>query len=195
MNFRGQRTTATVTLLALLLFNAACASRGRRTPTTIASRPVTASSMPSGYGIQLRLSGSMEVRDGWVYLTAPSGAIRTYQGRAEAWDLVLRAGLATCTGRGEWRVISESRAARLASMVGFTRDSSMLDTTARNFTSALQMDFGIPPGTNLDKTWLVLDMTWPVEGVLATYTMHSGYVLRAGSAPVDPRRTFAVLCT
>jgi hypothetical protein len=142
----------------------------------------------------MRLDGTFEVRDNWIYVTAPTGAIRTYQGRAEAWDLMVRVGLATCSGAGQWKTISESQAVRLALTVGFTRDSSMLDTMPRSFVTPLQMDLGIPPGANPDQTWITFNVSWPIEGVIASYTLHSGNVIRAGRIAEDSRRIVGMLC-
>ncbi|HEX5436657.1 MAG TPA: hypothetical protein VFW98_05840 [Gemmatimonadaceae bacterium] len=130
-----------------------------------------ASSMPSAYGIQMRLEGSAAVRGDWLYIVVPTGLVRTYQGTADAWDLMLRAGLATCSGTGKWRLVSESRAARIAPLVGLTREHAMLDTTVRAFNDTLRLDLGVPQGTKLDRAWLTFELAWPIEGVLATYTL------------------------
>ncbi len=141
--------------------------------------------MPSVYGIQLRLEGSAVVRDGWLHLDFPAGAVRTYQGEAEAWDLMLRARLATCGRDGEWQVASESRAARLAPIAGLTRDESMLDTTTRAFTETLRLDLGIPRGTDLARSWVAVELAWPVESVLASYTLHTAASLTAAAPNWD----------
>jgi hypothetical protein len=106
----------------------------------------------------------------------------------------VRVGLATCSGTGQWQTISESQAVRLASTVGFTRDSSMLDTIARSFVTPLQTNLGIPPGANPDMTWITFNVSWPIEGVMASYTLHSGNVIRAGRIAEDPQRIVAALC-
>lgn len=135
--------------------------------------------MSSVYGIQLDLRGSAVVRDGWVYVEIPSGAARTYQGRANAWDLVVRAGIATCDGRGS-RLIAEGRAARVAPVVGLTLDHSELDTVTRQFSAPLSLAVGIPPGTDLGRSWVTIEVTWPVESVIATYSLPATGGLVAG---------------
>lgn len=135
------------------------------------SLPVAASSVSSIYGIQLTLRGSAVVRDRWVYVDIPTGLARTYQGRASAWDLVVRAGIATCSGPGQGRVISEGEAGRVAPLVGLTQDQPELDTIPRTFTAPLQLDVGIPPGTDLAHSWVTLDVSWPVEATIASYTL------------------------
>lgn len=143
--------------------------------------PFAASSMPSAYGIQLRLEGSIVERDGWLYVTAPVGSVRTYQGTADVWDLMVRAGLAVCDGRGTWRLVSESRAARIAPLVGFTRDSAVLDTTVRVLTDTLRLDLGVPKGTELERARLTFEPVWPIGGALATYTLPARAALSPSS--------------
>lgn len=133
--------------------------------------PVAASSMSTVYGIQLDLRGSVAVRDGWVYVDLPAGAAKTYQGRASAWDLVVRAGLATCSGPRKGQLIAEGRAGHIAPLVGLTRDNADLDTIARTFVAPLRLDVGIPPGTDLSRSWVTLDVSWPVEATIASYTL------------------------
>ena len=156
--------------------------------------PVTASSMPSGYGIQLRLEGSAAMRDDWLYLELPVGSVRTFQGTADAWDLMIRAGLATCTGRGKWQLVSESRAARIAPLVGLTRDSAVLDTTIRAFSDTLRLNLGVPRGTNMEQAWLTFEIAWPIQSVLAEYTVATGAALTASSERWDAARTADKLC-
>jgi hypothetical protein len=143
--------------------------------------PVVASSMPSVYGVQLRLEGSVAVRDGWLYVVVPTGSVRTYQGTTQAWDLMLRAGLATCTSNGSWRLVSESRAARIAPLVGLTPDSAVLDTTVRAFTDTLRLDLGVPRGTKLERAWLTFELAWPIESTLAAYTLPTSAALAASA--------------
>jgi hypothetical protein len=143
--------------------------------------PVVATSMSTVYGIQLDLLGSATVRDGWVYVDIPAGAARTYQGRANAWDLVVRAGIATCSGRGESQLIAEGRAARIAPLVGLTRDNAELDTVTRKFAAPLRVDVGIPPGTDLQRSWLTIEVAWPIESVIANYSLTATSGLVAGA--------------
>jgi hypothetical protein len=158
--------------------------------------PVLATSMSTVYGIQLDLRGSAAVRDGWVYVNIPVGAARTYQGRANAWDLVVRAGIATCSGRGGVRLIAEGRAARVAPLVGLTPDNAELDTVTRTFAAPLSLDVGIPPGTDLRRSWLTIEVSWPIESVIASYSLAatSGLVGGApGLVPDIPTRVRGVL--
>ena len=143
--------------------------------------PINASSMPSGYGVQLRLDGSAVVRDDWLYVKVPAGSVRTYQGTTDAWDLMIRAGLATCTGKGKWRIVSESRAARIAPLVGLTRDSSTLDTNVRVLSDTLHLDLGVPRGTDMRRAWVTFEIAWPFQNVLAEYTLPTGVVLASPS--------------
>lgn len=151
--------------------------------------PVAATSMSTIYGIQLDLRGSVAMRDGWVYVDLPTGAAKTYQGRASAWDLVVRAGIATCSGPREGRLIAEGRAGRIAPLVGLTRDNADLDTIARTFTAPLRLDVGIPPGTDLSRSWVTLDVSWPVEATIASYKLTATDALAtADSGNVNPKR-------
>jgi hypothetical protein len=79
--------------------------------------------------------------------------------------------VATCSGARDGRVIAEGRAARIAPIVGLTRDSADLDTIARTFVAPLHLDVGIPPGTDLRRSWVTLDVSWPVEATIASYTL------------------------
>jgi len=133
--------------------------------------PVAATSMSTIYGIQLDLRGSAVVRNGWVYVEIPVGAAKTYQGRASAWDLLVRAGVATCSGPRDARLIAEGRPGRIAPLVGLTRDNADLDTIPRTFVAPLRLDVGIPPGTDLSRSWLTLDISWPVEATIASYSL------------------------
>jgi len=187
------RLALTRSLAAIGAIGCATTRRGAPSASPL-SVPLAASSIPSGYGIQLRVQGTAEIRDDWLYVVVPQGAIRTLQGKAPAWDLLLRAGLATCTGGREWKVVSESRAARLAPLVGFTRDSSMLDTTSRAFRDTLRLDFGVPRGTRLDRAWVVFDLAWPISNVMATYTLATGTPLVPSAPQVEPSRVADVRC-
>lgn len=160
-------------VFALALFSAACSRSGAAHAGDISpvALPVAATSMSTVYGIQLALHGSAVVRDGWVYVSLPEGAARTYQGRANAWDLVVRAGIATCDGRRGSRLIAEGRAARVAPVVGLTLDNAELDTVTRKFTAPLSLDVGIPPGTDLQRSWLTIEVSWPIESVVASYSL------------------------
>lgn len=154
--------------------------------------PVVATSMSTVYGIQLDLRGSASLRDGWVYVDVPAGAARTYQGRANAWDLVVRAGIATCSGRGGSRLIAEGRAARIAPLVGLTPDNAELDTVTRKFAAPLALDVGIPPGTDLQRSWMTIEVSWPIESVIASYSLAATDGLLAGApAPVLDNATHA----
>jgi len=147
--------------------------------------PVAATSMSTVYGIQLDLRGSALLRDGWVYVDIPVGAARTYQGRATAWDLVVRAGIATCSGRGS-RLVAAGRAARIAPLVGLTRDNAELDTVTRTFATPLRLEVGVPPGTDLERSWMTIEVSWPIESVSASYSLAatSGLVARTPPARV-----------
>src|SRR5690348_7535757 len=171
-------------IIACLGLASSCATaHGVRGVATASPAPVqfAASSMPSGYGIQLRLEGSAVVRGHWLYVVVPTGSVRTYQGTADAWDLMVRAGLVVCDGHGKGRLVSESRAERIAPLVGLTRDSAVLDTTVRVFRDTLRLDLGIPDGTQLDRAWLIFEPAWPVGGALATYTMSARTMLAPSS--------------
>lgn len=146
---------------------------------------VDATSMRSSYGIQIRLEGAVTRRGNWLYVSVPSGAVRTYQGTAPAWDLSVRAGLASCTGSKQWKVVSESRAARIAPLVGLTIDDPMLDTTTRAFKDTLRLDLGIPPGIDLARSWLTIEPAWPIAGVIASYELPASPTLDEAHAPAE----------
>lgn len=143
--------------------------------------PVVARSMSTIYGIQVDLRGSATIRDGWVYVNIPTGAARTYQGRASAWDLFVRAGVGTCSADGHGILIAEGRAARLAPVIGLSRDNDQLDTIPRTLTMPLQLDVGIPPGTDLNRSWLTIDVAWPIEAAIASYSLTSTGVLTSAA--------------
>jgi hypothetical protein len=148
--------------------------------------PVAASSMRSVYGIQLELRGSASVHDRWVYVDIPAGAARTFQGRANAWDLVVRAGIATCAGRGGSRLVTEGRAARIAPLIGLTPDNAELDTVTRTITAPLRLDVGIPPGTDPERSWVTIEVVWPIESVIASYSLPAtGGLVAGATAPAD----------
>lgn len=151
--------------------------------------PVVATSMSTVYGIQLDLRGSATARDGWIYVEIPSGAARTYQGRANAWDLFVRAGIATCSGRGGSELIAEGRAARIAPLIGLTLDNAELDTVTRRLASPLSLDVGIPPGTDLQRSWLTIEVSWPIEGVIANYSLAATSGLVPGAPLSVPGNT------
>ena len=167
-------------LLFVALFASACSGARRGVLSTVEGRPFSISTIRSSYGIQARLEGSVALRDGWLYVIAPRGAVRTYQvDRQDYWDLRVRAGIASCTGR-DFEVKSEGRAARVATLLGLSRDAAFLDTTTRAFKDTLRLDVGVPPGTDPARAWVAFIFEWPFEGVLATYTVHS-------DIPLDPR--------
>ena len=165
--------------LAVLL-SVACggARRGGLSPFT--GRTFSVSTIQSSYGIQARMDGSIAGRDGWLFVIAPRGAVRTYQvDRQDYWDLRVRAAVAACVGRSV-EVTSEGRSARVATLLGLSRDAAFLDTTTRAFRDTLRLDVGVPPGTDLAKSWIAFIFEWPFEGVLATYTVHT-------DVPLSPR--------
>jgi hypothetical protein len=167
-------------LIFLALFAGACGGARRGVISPVESRPFSISTIRSSYGIQARLEGSVALRQGWLYVSAPNGAVRTYQvDRQDYWDLRVRAGIASCVNRSV-EVTSEGRAARVATLLGLSRDAAYLDTTTRAFKDTLRLDVGVPPGTDLARSWLAFIFEWPFEGVLATYTVHS-------DIPLDPR--------
>jgi hypothetical protein len=170
-----------VVLAALVAGACGGARRGTQSPMT--GRPFSISTIRSSYGIQAQLEGSIAMRDGWLYVIAARGAVRTYQvDRQDYWDLRVRAGVASCAGRS-FDVISEGRAARVATLLGLSRDAAFLDTTTRAFRDTLRLDVGVPPGTDLARSWTAFIFEWPFEGVLATYTVHSDVPLDPRSAP------------
>jgi hypothetical protein len=153
--------------------------------------PVAASSMSTIYGIQLDLRGSAVVRDRWVYVEIPTGAARTYQGRAVAWDLVVRAGIATCSGPATGRMIAEGEAGHVAPIIGLTRDNPELDTIPRSFIAPLRVDVGIPPGTDLARSWVTMDVSWPIDATIASYALtatHGLHRTAADTTTVVPAR-------
>jgi len=177
-----------IVLLLAALIAGACGGARRGTLAPMAGRPFSISTIRSSYGIQAQMDGSVAMREGWLYVIAPRGAVRTYQvDRQDYWDLRVRAGVASCVGRS-FDVTSEGRAARVASLLGLSRDAAFLDTTTRAFRDTLRLDVGIPPGTDLAKSWIAFIFEWPFEGVLATYTVHSDIPLDPRSAPWTGRQ-------
>jgi hypothetical protein len=147
-------------------------------------RPFSLTTIGSSYGVQSRLEGFIAVQDDrWVYLVIPRGAVRTYQlDRQDYWDLRVRAGVVACRAR-EFEVVSEGRAARLAPLLGLSRDAATLDTTTRSLRDTLRLDVGIPAGTDLARSWVALIFEWPFQSVLATYTVHTALPLNRASNP------------
>ena len=118
-----------------------------------------------------------------MYLVAPRGAVRTYQlDRQDYWDLRVRAAVVTCKGR-TFEVASEGRATRLLPILGLSRDAATLDTTTLAFKDTLRVDVGIPPGTDLARSWIALIFEWPFQNVLATYTEHLNLPLNPAYGP------------
>ena len=116
-------------------------------------------------------------------MAAQRGSVRTYQlDRQDYWDLRVRAGVATCKGRS-FEIVSEGRAVRLAPLLGLARDSARLDTAQRAFRDTLRLDVGIPPGTELARSWIALIFEWPFENVMATYTLHTNVPLELTHGP------------
>jgi hypothetical protein len=175
-----------VALLPTLFLAAGCATVAASAPTADAPTdtiPVSASSLRSAYGVQLRLDGRAVLRDGWLYVELRSGSVRTYQGTTDAWDLAVRAGLAACDGKGGWKLVSESRAARIAPLIGLSRDSATIDTTLRAFADTLRLDLGVPRGVQMDRTWLTVEVAWPIQSVIADYTLTASGQLTGSREP------------
>lgn len=144
--------------------------------------PFRVSSIGSSYGIQARFDGTITAQDRWIYIVVLSGAVRTYQlDRQDYWDLRLRAGVASCASRN-FEIVSEGRAARLAPLLGLSRDAATLDTTTRALRDTLRLDVGVPAGTDLAKSWIALIFEWPFQSVMATYTVHTNVPLNGASA-------------
>ena len=65
----------------------ACGGARRSALSPVAGRPFSISTIRSSYGIQARIEGTFTLRDGWLYIAAPHGAVRTYQvDRQDYWD-------------------------------------------------------------------------------------------------------------
>lgn len=163
-------------LLVLALTNA-CASAGAR----MRPRPLghfSASSLNSVYGIQATLRGSVARRGDWITVIIDSGAVKTQQADpGPIWNLRLRAGLAGCRTAGGSEVVSESRAVRLAPLVGVTDQDAILDATLRPLRDTVRFEVAIPPGTELARSWVVLTLEWPFENEFATYDLETGVAL------------------
>jgi hypothetical protein len=81
------------------------------------------------------------------------------------------AGIATGCGPRQGPLIAEGRAARIAPLVGLTRDRVELDTVARTFATPLRLEVEIPPGTDLGRSWMTIEVSWPIEAVIASYSL------------------------
>ena len=168
--------------LALAVASLACGAARTRTAPVGAGKPFSLSSFRGSVGIQARLEGTIIVQDRWAYVTG-LGAVRTYQlDRQDYWDLRVRAGVATCKGR-DVEITSEGRAVRLAPLLGLARDSARLDTAQRMLRDTLQLDVGVPPATELARSWIALIFEWPFENVMATYTVHTNVPLDFSYGP------------
>lgn len=152
---------------------AGCASaRGRPPGVPVPIGTFSVTSLRSAYGIQGVLNGSLVRRDEWILVTIDSGAIRTQQADpAPVWGLRLRAGLAACTPDGNWEVASESRALRVAPLVGIISRDEILDASLRPLRAGARFDVAVPPGTRFDRSWLVIVFEWPFENEFATYSL------------------------
>jgi hypothetical protein len=168
--------------MALAVASVSCGAARARTETVGTGKPFSLSSFRGSVGIQARLEGSIVVQDRWAYVTG-LGAVRTYQlDRQDYWDLRIRAGVATCTGR-DVEIASEGRAVRLAPLLGLARDSARLDTAQRMLRDTLRLDVGVPPATELARSWIALIFEWPFENVMATYTVHTNVPLDFSYGP------------
>jgi hypothetical protein len=148
------------------------------TPAPVVAAQFTVSSMRTSYGIQGQFAGTIAVHDGWMYVVAPTGALKTYQRDAQRyWDLRLRAGLVTCVPNGQWEVVSESRAVKLAPLLGITENMTEIDTLTRALRDTVRFDLGIPPGTALERSWVAFIFEWPFQNLLATYLLHTDAAL------------------
>ena len=174
--------------IATIVLAAACASAGggARPSSVGPERAVAVSSLRSVYGIQLDAAGTVSRRDDWLYVVVPTGSVRTYQGTAPAWDLMLSVGLATCTAPRRSDVVAQSVPIRVAPAIGFTRDSSLLDTTRREFRDTLRFTVGVPPGTKLDRSWLTFELSWPIESTVATYSLDDRTTLGDAASSARP---------
>jgi hypothetical protein len=74
-------------------------------------------------------------------------------------------------------VVSESRAVRLAPLVGVTDQDAILDATLRPLRDTVRFEVAIPPGTQLDRSWVVLTLEWPFENEFAAYDLETGVAL------------------
>jgi len=136
--------------------------------------------MQTGYGIQGQFAGTIAVNERWIYIVAPKGALKTYQRDAQRyWDLRLRAALVACVPNGQWQIVSESPAIKLAPLLGITEDMTEIDTATRVLRDTLRLDLGVPPGTTLDRSWVAFTFEWPFQNLLATYVLHT-------DVPLDP---------
>lgn len=169
-------------------------ARGSRPGAVVPIGAFSVTSLRSAYGIQGTLNGSVVRRDEWITVTIDSGAIRTQQADpAPVWGLRLRAGLAICGSDGGSQIASESRAIRVAPLVGINSRDSVLDASLRPLLTTARLDVAIPPETRIDRAWLVIQFEWPFENEFATYSLDLGVPLdasaREGGARVSSART------
>ena len=187
----------------LLVLLTACTTPHTTTLAATAERviPFTATSLKTIYGIQGQFQGTATLRDAWLYVTIPTGAVKTYQlDPQQYWDLRLRVGVASCDttpGRYSSQVVAESRAMRIAPALGIAEQSGpgAVDTTTHSLKEPLRFEVGVPPGTRLERSWIVLLLEWPFNNVLADYSLETDASLapngngprRVGPPGSDPR--------
>ena len=186
----SKRSGRVIRLTGVALVTGCASAHVVPTPGTARLIPFTATSLRSVYGIQGRFEGTATLRDGWLYVAVPTGAVKTFQlDPQQYWDLRLRVGLMSCDtvpGGSTAQVVSESRAVRLAPPLGIIEQSGAIDTTTHVLKEPLRFDLGVPPGTHLDRSWLVLIFEWPFANALATYELQTDAAL--GEEGKGPRR-------
>lgn len=162
----------------------ACASTPRGPGGPTVSIPFAASSLDTQYGMQGAFEGAIVVGEHWIDVVVPKGTVRTLQRDPQVyWDLRVRAALVRCLEGGQWDVTSESRAARMAPIVGLTSDTGNVDGTPRVFRDTLHLDLGLPPGTPLNRSWIAIVFEWPFVNTLATYQLHTDVLLDGTRVP------------
>lgn len=190
-----QSSLRCIVYLGVIGLATACGGARRSRPGAVV--PIGAfsvTSLRSAYGIQGTLNGSVVKRDEWITVTIDSGVIRTQQADpAPVWGLRLRAGLATCGADGGSQIASESRAIRVAPLVGISSRDSILDASLRPLRTTARLDVAIPPETRVDRAWLVIQLEWPFENEFATYSLDVDVPLdgsaSGGAARVSAART------
>jgi hypothetical protein len=146
-----------------------------------------ANSIPSEFGIQGRFVGVASLRDGWIDVTIISGAVRMQQRDPRLYNaLRVRASVASCATRGQWRTAAEGSTVRIAPALRVT-DDAITDVTEHPLADSIQLSVAVPRDVDFTQSWVALILEWPFENDFVSYSVHSAVSLAALSNARAPQ--------
>lgn len=185
--------------VALCAACAACAGRVHSAESPVPRAvPFDVSSIGGNYGIQVRLDGTLTLRDGWVDVDVPTAALRYYQrDPAQYRDVRVRAAVFACPAGSAAAAQSHSLPVDPTLLIK-SGGARLVDSVTYPLSGTIHLSVPVPRAANLERAWIAFVVEWPFENAFATYAVHTNVplaALRIGGPPIanwDAKTNLAV---